>query len=114
MKRFLLFFLAGAGMILLTSAVSPVNSNIQVCGMELLTAGDYSYVGDFQFDYLAKSSYWGNTYEKSTELSVYEASDACGLYYAKWGGDYYKLIPCKQDGYNFYIAVGGSKLYTKI
>lgn len=71
-------------------------------------SGDYSYVGTFTFHRLDGSP---------RKLDVYEASNACGMYYVKVpnrSNNYYKLFSCNESGYNYYFSDQGDKWYVRI
>lgn len=64
----------------------------------------YNFVGSFKFYFGRFTEYY----------DVYEATNACGLYYAKVNSRYYKLFPCNENGCNFYFSDQGVKHFVKI
>ena len=114
MKKILLL-ISCLGVILISSSFA--SSTLSSSTSEIkstVSASDYSFVGQFTF--------YATSYNTKT-VEVYEASNACGSYYAKVGDKYYKMFSGEQtftDGqrvtrtYNYYFVLNGNKWWTKI
>jgi hypothetical protein len=109
MKKIILLLSASLLLISVSSIAPTVNANATSIDSSISTlSGDYSFVGEFYFYPLGN----GNV---GMKYPVYEASNACGQYYAYYDGTYYKLFSCREaGGYNYYFAKEGVKWYAKI
>lgn len=108
MKKILFAIVVCFGLATLMSSLVEGNNAFASNSVNVSVSMDnnYNFVGTFRFCFNGD----GSTYN----WDVYEASNACGLYYAKKDGQYYKLFSCDKDGYNYYLSYGGAKYYVKI
>lgn len=87
--------------------LTTVNANHFVSASttnECVEVGDeYEFIGEYSFCTLnsCSSVYW-DVYQKGTS------------YYVKRSSRYYRLMPCDEEGYNYYHAYQGKKWYVKL
>ena len=110
MKKILFAIVVCFGLATLVSSLVEGNNAFASNEVNASLAMDNKYcVGNFDF-----FEWYGGIYHRWNTLDVYEASNACGLYYALFDGKYYKLFPYNSNSYNYFFEHGGKKYYVSI
>lgn len=108
MKRFTILCAICAGVILVASSFSNYSTSTFSSTATTEVSQDYKFIGDYIFQEEGEPTITKNTYE------VYEATNACGMYYAKINGKYYKMMEGKYIGHNYYVNLNGVRWWTTI
>ena len=109
MKKTILCLIVCVGAVLISSSFTSNSQSVEPSNeANLVLSQGYNFVGDFVFQEEGKAT---NTRDR---YPVYEASNACGMYYALIKGNYYKMFSGKYNGHNYYIVLDGVKWWTTI
>lgn len=83
-------------------AISESYENVSEYDIQVNDNG-YDFIGEYSFCTLAICSRrWYKVYQKDKN------------YYVLENNTYYRLMPCNEEGYNYYYSVQGTKWYVKL